>query len=204
MGALPAVSLPLTDTTSRRSRSYEASCPRQDLADDLLSFYAAMAELLVIMWDGGAGHLPEPLREELGDWLAATLLDETDLAEEAVWRSSRVRCESRPVMSCGPGSGSIWMMVDEPPPVSSTESPEAAPQGQGATGRGRARPACERGRILRSADHATGVVPTMPIALRFSRGVQAGALKYVDDWSPLSGLGRLRSSRKREQHARGL
>ena len=77
----------------------EAARLGTELADDLLSFSDAMAELLSLAWSRGAGHLPEPLREELGDWLAATLLDETDLAEEAMALvQSLLREPSRDVM----------------------------------------------------------------------------------------------------------
>jgi len=62
----------------------EAARLGAELADDRLAFSDAMAELLSLAWKRGAGYLPEPLREELGDWLTATLLDETNLAEEAM------------------------------------------------------------------------------------------------------------------------
>ena len=62
----------------------EAARLGNELADDLLSFPEAMAELLSLAYRRGAGYLPEPLQDELRDWLSATLLDEAEGAADAV------------------------------------------------------------------------------------------------------------------------
>jgi hypothetical protein len=70
-----------------------------DMADGLLAFSEAMAELMRLAWRRGAGYLPEPLQEELQDWIASTLLDEACLIEEAdALLQSLLREPSRDVM----------------------------------------------------------------------------------------------------------
>jgi hypothetical protein len=70
-----------------------------DVADGRLSFSEAMAELMRMAWRRGAGYLPEPLQEELQDWIASTLLDEACLIEEAeALLQSLLREPSRDVM----------------------------------------------------------------------------------------------------------
>jgi hypothetical protein len=54
-----------------------------DVADGQMAFSDAMAELTRLAYQRGAGYLSEGLRDELVDWVAQTLLEETDLAEEA-------------------------------------------------------------------------------------------------------------------------
>jgi hypothetical protein len=53
-----------------------------DVADGGMAFSDAMAELMSLAYRRGAGYLPEPLRDELLDWVATTLLVEVDLVEE--------------------------------------------------------------------------------------------------------------------------
>jgi hypothetical protein len=48
-----------------------------------MAFSDAMAELMRLAHQRGAGYLPEGLRDELLDWVATTLLDEVDLVDEA-------------------------------------------------------------------------------------------------------------------------
>lgn len=62
----------------------EAERLGSDLADDRLSFPEAMAELMSLAYRRGAGYLPEPIQDELRDWLSATLLDEAEGAAEAL------------------------------------------------------------------------------------------------------------------------
>jgi hypothetical protein len=54
-----------------------------DVADGGMAFSDAMAELMRLAYQRGAGYLPEGLRDELLDWVATTLLDEVDLVDEA-------------------------------------------------------------------------------------------------------------------------
>lgn len=53
------------------------------VADGGIAFSEAMAEVMGTAYRRGAGYLPEGLRDELLDWVAATLLEEVDLAEAA-------------------------------------------------------------------------------------------------------------------------
>ena len=54
-----------------------------ELADGGLTFSEAMAELMSLAYRRGAGYLPEPLLDELQDWIATTLVNDAALAEEA-------------------------------------------------------------------------------------------------------------------------
>lgn len=70
-----------------------------DLADDRLSFGEAMDELVALAHRRGAGHLPEPIHADLLEWLATALLDEAELASEAIALvQSLLREPSRDVM----------------------------------------------------------------------------------------------------------
>lgn len=70
-----------------------------ELADDRISFGEAMAELEHLAHRRGAGYLTEPIRDQLTDWLSATLIEETELAEDAMALiRSLLREPSREVM----------------------------------------------------------------------------------------------------------
>jgi len=70
-----------------------------DVAGGGMAFSDAMAELMRLAYQRGAGYLPEGLRDELLDWVATTLLEEIDLAEEAeALLQSLLREPSRDVM----------------------------------------------------------------------------------------------------------
>jgi len=70
-----------------------------EVADGSLSFSEAMAEVCRHAHRRGAGYLPEPLRDELEDWIATTLLNDAAFADEAqALGQSLLREPSREVM----------------------------------------------------------------------------------------------------------